>query len=51
MKLDSLRQSVKGPTAAGFVPKTFKICTTHLFVLGTKLDKAYNAHSVSQHPQ
>ncbi len=36
MKLDSLRQSVKGPAAAGFVPRTIRICITHLFVLGTK---------------
>ena len=35
MKIDSLRQSVKGPAAGGSVPKTIRICITHLFVLGT----------------
>ncbi len=40
MKIDSLRQSVKGPAAAGFVPRIIKICIIHLFVLGTKLHEA-----------
>ena len=40
MKIDSLRQSVKGPAAAGFVPRIIRICTIHLFVLGTKLHEA-----------
>jgi len=39
MKLDSLRQSVKGPAAAHFVPRIIRICITHLFVSGTKLDE------------
>jgi len=51
MKIDSLRQSAKGHAAADSVPRIIKVCTIHLFVVGTKLDKAYNAHSVSQHPQ
>ncbi len=40
MKIDSLRQSVKGPAAAGFVPRIIRICIIHLFVLGTKLHEA-----------
>ncbi len=39
MKIDSLRQSVKGPAAAGFAPRIIKICIRRLFVLGTKLDE------------
>ncbi len=35
MKIDSLQQSVKGPAAAGFVPRIIRVCITHLFVLGT----------------
>ncbi len=35
MKIDSLQQSVKGPAAAGFVPRIIRGCITHLFVLGT----------------
>ncbi len=35
MKIDSLQQSVKGPAAAGFVPRIIRICIIHLFVLGT----------------
>jgi hypothetical protein len=50
MKIDSLQQSAKGPAAADSVPGIIKICIIHLFVLGTKLDKAYSAHRLSQHP-
>ncbi len=39
MKIDSLRQSVKGPAAAGFVPGLNGSCIVQPFVLGTKLDK------------
>jgi len=35
MKIDSLWQSVKGPGAAGFVPRIIRICIAHLIVLGT----------------
>ncbi len=40
MKLDSLRQSVKGPAAAHFVPGLIRIGIIYLFVLGTTLDEA-----------
>ena len=49
MKIDSLQQSAKGHAAADSVPRIIKVCIILLFDLGTKLDKAYNAHSVSQH--
>ena len=35
MKLDSLRQSVKGPAAAGFVPGLNGSCIVQPSVLGT----------------
>ncbi len=48
MKIDSLQQSVKGPGAAGFVPRIIRVCVTHLFVLGTKLDEDWLPAAICQ---